>query len=559
MALLRRQRYRQGASFCGRMSPISVVSALLWAFHCLCFIPFTRSFHPTHNCYNIYQTLHTRNRRNVHLVIVSATKVRKSPTSTNDISTKSKFYLQLPQKVIRIYTDYAKRLWKETNPEARKYVDSHRVAKSILLVQQLLLQSEEHFPALPTISSSRVVTAATSSYAATAIPEPQRQQLLDACEAALQSIGVAATPILEQSSHSPRGQQQSIQQYISSNGKILVNGEVSTTSEIKKLTGDSKSLQQQKQPEIISSQSIKTKQATRSIGFGAAMGLAVTCWVFSGNYLFTGLFTLMTALGQLEYYRMVMNTGIFPARRISVIGACSMFLAALFTPDLHHIVLPLSGVWAMIWFLTMRRTLTPIPEIATTFTGLFYLGYVPSFWVRIRLIGMGQREPTRLAPIVEPMLKFLETQGKTLPGFIPQAIHLPITTGAIFIFWTWLSLAFSDVGAYFVGRSFGKTKLGSVFPAAGATSPNKTIEGVVGGCAISAVLAIVGAWVQRWPNPFLTGGLHGLFLGLLGLLGDLTASMLKRDAGLKDFGDLLPEHGGIMDRVDSFIWTAPYS
>ena len=306
---------------------------------------------------------------------------------------------------------------------------------------------------------------------------------------------------------------------------------------------------------VTTNQSAKTR---RSIGFGAAMGLAVTCWVFSGSYIFTGLFTLMTALGQLEYYRMVMNTGVFPARRISVIGACSMFLAALFTPDLHQIVLPISGLWAMVWFLTMRRTLTPIPEIATTFTGLFYLGYVPSFWVRIRLIGMG-REPTRLAPITGPMLKFLEAQGKTLPSFIPQAIHLPITTGAIFIFWTWLCLAFSDVGAYFVGRSFGKTKLGSVFPAAGATSPNKTIEGVVGGCASSAVLAIIGAWVQRWPYPLITGTLHGVILGLLGLLGDLTASMLKRDAGLKDFGDLLPEHGGIMDRVDSFIWTAPYS
>lgn len=69
----------------------------------------------------------------------------------------------------------------------------------------------------------------------------------------------------------------------------------------------------------------------------------------------------------------------------------------------------------------------------------------------------------------------------------------------------------------------------------------------------------IGAWVQRWPWWFLTGAIHGILLGLLGLIGDLTASMMKRDAGLKDFGDLLPEHGGILDRVDSFVWAAPYS
>jgi CDP-diglyceride synthetase len=212
----------------------------------------------------------------------------------------------------------------------------------------------------------------------------------------------------------------------------------------------------------------------------------------------------------------------------------------------------------MIWFLTMRRQVTTIPEIATTFTGMFYLGYVPSFWVRTRLFGM-MEEPTRLAPIAAPILNFLGKKAENLPAFIPQAVHLPITQGSVFIFWTWLCLAFSDVAAYFVGRAYGKTKIGAIFPAAGATSPNKTVEGLLGGCGLSAMLAMIGAWVQKWPYWALTGAVHGVVLAILGFVGDLTASMLKRDAGLKDFGDLIPEHGGIMDRVDSFIWTAPYS
>jgi hypothetical protein len=68
------------------------------------------------------------------------------------------------------------------------------------------------------------------------------------------------------------------------------------------------------------------KKKQRSILFGAIMGAVVAAWVFSGNYIFTGVFCLMTILGQLEYYRMVMSTGVFPARRISVIGATSMFI-----------------------------------------------------------------------------------------------------------------------------------------------------------------------------------------------------------------------------------------
>ncbi|KAL7577004.1 hypothetical protein ACA910_006754 [Epithemia clementina (nom. ined.)] len=303
----------------------------------------------------------------------------------------------------------------------------------------------------------------------------------------------------------------------------------------------------------------KKKRTHRSILFGAVMGMAVACWVFSGNYIFTGLFTLMTILGQLEYYRMVINTGVYPARSISVVGACSMFLTALFCPQHHQIILPLFGLWAMVWFLTMKRTATSIPEIATTFSGMFYLGYVPSFWVRIRLIGAG-REPTRLAPILGPWLNLLHKQAEgNLPAAALGVIHLPITTGAIFIFWTWLCLAFADVAAYFVGKNLGRTPLGKFAPAAGATSPNKTVEGVIGGCAVSALLGMFGAWVQKWPFWALTGMIHGTLLGLIGLIGDLTASMIKRDAGIKDFGDLIPEHGGILDRVDSFVWSAPYS
>lgn len=307
---------------------------------------------------------------------------------------------------------------------------------------------------------------------------------------------------------------------------------------------------------VVVQKETKKKKKGRSVLFGATMGLVVAGWVYSGNIAFTTLFTLMTAVGQLEYYRMVMNAGIYPARRISVLGACATFVTALFAPDLHQIVLPVFSTWAMIWFLTMRRRVTSISEIATTFTGMFYLGYIPSFWVRIRQLGGDLVAPTRFKPLVKPLFERLGQNN--LLAYLPKKIHYPITVGSNFIFWTWLCIAFSDVGGYFAGRKFGKTKLGAISPAAGKTSPNKTVEGVIGGCVFSLVLATLGAWIQRWPYWFILGPIHGVTLALLGLVGDLTASMLKRDAGLKDFGDLIPEHGGVMDRVDSYIFTAPY-
>jgi phosphatidate cytidylyltransferase len=430
-------------------------------------------------------------------------------------------------KLLHIYTDYAGRLWDETSIEARERMTASRLAVANKKSQEQLL-----------VLQQRTTRNAGDSYVTTTTSTNTNTSSLvhgddgggvnggvnDNDSLRKNDVPTAATSVLP----------------------------VAATTTTAAATAVATTALPPPPPAVL------VKKPRRSIAFGAAMGLVVTTWVFSGNYIFTLLFTLMTILGQLEYYRMVMSTGVYPARRISVVGACSMFLTALFTPDLHQICLPLFGCYAMIWFLTMKRTPTTIPEIATTFTGMFYLGYVPSFWVRLRIMG-SNREPTRLASIAGPVLRYLQRQGQSLPHFVPSAIHLPVTSGAIFIFWTWLCLAFNDVGAYFVGRKFGRTKLGVISPAAAATSPNKTIEGLIGGCAVSAMLAIFGAWVQRWPFPILSGGVHGIILGLLGLIGDLSASMLKRDAGIKDFGDLIPEHGGIMDRVDGFIWTAPYS
>jgi phosphatidate cytidylyltransferase len=107
----------------------------------------------------------------------------------------------------------------------------------------------------------------------------------------------------------------------------------------------------------------------------------------------------------------------------------------------------------------------------------------------------------------------------------------------------------ADVGAYFAGRKFGRTKL------APRVSPGKTWEGVAGGLAASTVMALIGVlWFQQ--NPWLFVGLCALVVAA-SVVGDLTESLFKRHAGLKDSGSLLPGHGGLLDRVDSVTAAAP--
>jgi phosphatidate cytidylyltransferase len=381
--------------------------------------------------------------------LAAASPKQDAPESSSKLRKRD-----IPGEAVRIYADYAGRLWNETNPDARRAIATTKAAEAIRQVQHII-RGDEYI----------------TQFAA--IDDQPRQQLLDACSDLLAAMDNATlaegvAPPAPNALSAAMENATATTTWSEANAVALEHGEGTTT------TGPAK------------------KKGRRSILFGATMGLAVAGWVFSGSYIFTGIFTLMTLLGQLEYYRMVINTGVYPARRISVVGACSMFLTALFTPNYHQLCLPLFGLWAMIWFLTMKRTPTTIPQIATTFTGMFYLGYVPSFWVRIRLLGAG-REPTRLAPLAGPFLRAIQNKAeRRLPSFLPKAVHLPITTGAIFIFWSWLCLAFADVGAYFVGKNFGKTKLSKISPAAGATSPNKTVEGVVGGCVVSAMLGMLG-------------------------------------------------------------------
>lgn len=135
-----------------------------------------------------------------------------------------------------------------------------------------------------------------------------------------------------------------------------------------------------------------------------------------------------------------------------------------------------------------------------------------------------------------------------------------VELGCFYIVLVFLGAWVTDAGAYFVGRLFGRHKL------APDISPKKTVEGAAGGVActvavFAAAAPIYGLYVSahgqvlRWSEPRLL--LAALLCALMAILGDLAASAIKRQCNIKDFGNILPGHGGVLDRFDSIMFVAP--
>ncbi len=240
--------------------------------------------------------------------------------------------------------------------------------------------------------------------------------------------------------------------------------------------------------------------------------------VWLGGWWFTAAVGVIVHLGLLEFFRMAQFKGIRPATKTTLVAvqlllfttqAASQAAGAdgLFSGDVAAAVLPASGAVICGWLLLQPVTGT-IADIAASVFGLFYLGFLPSHWIKLR----------------------------DLPG------GLALTLLACFL------IVATDIGSYVIGRRLGRRPLSPI-------SPGKTVEGACGGVACAmAVGAIGGSWIG-WSWGWLIGALLGAVVALFALVGDLTESMMKRDAGLKDSGDAIPGHGGVLDRIDSYLFV----
>ncbi len=234
---------------------------------------------------------------------------------------------------------------------------------------------------------------------------------------------------------------------------------------------------------------------------------------FAGPFLFSLLVFVVTALALNEFHRIVLPEGRWFERHLATaLGALLALLVASMNTVPAFAGMSFVIIFWLAWFLFRFQDLeTVMQQIGLIFLGIFYL----------------------VIPLAH--LGALAT----------------LESGKLWIFFILLLTMASDTAAYFVGVSLGRHKL---YP---AISPNKSIEGSIGGIA-GAALAVLGA--EMWFLPeigFLDGFLLVLILGPLAQIGDLIESMLKRSFGVKDSGGLIPGHGGLLDRLDSLVLIFP--
>lgn len=241
--------------------------------------------------------------------------------------------------------------------------------------------------------------------------------------------------------------------------------------------------------------------------------------LYMGYYPSVILFSIISFLGALEFYKLAKKHSI-PYRFLGAMFSSSIvFLGGYLLA--HPREIWVFGVWifiaiSFVILLLSSGSKTAITDISITLAGAFYLA-IP--FLSLLVLGI-------------------------IPSYRPVNFswELPLS---IFVL-TWVN----DSGAYLVGRTFGKHKLFE------RISPNKTWEGSIGGLIFSLIFSILIH--QAWPIFGLgTWLITGLFVSVFANVGDLMESAFKRNAQVKDSGNIMPGHGGILDRFDAILLTAP--
>ena len=257
---------------------------------------------------------------------------------------------------------------------------------------------------------------------------------------------------------------------------------------------------------------------------GLIIGFSALFAIMAGGIPLTIVVLIIVVLGAKEYTQILQHKGFLPSFKIIMASSVLFAILAYFNRfDLVPLAFTASAIMAFMWVL-FRGKQPYIANVATTILGFVYCGWFPLHLLFLRDIG-----------------------GE--PAFNCLIKHSPDGMGAAYAIMVFLSIILTDSMCYYSGLRYGKHKLSPVI------SPNKTIEGSIGGTLSCIVFCMIfgGVLQIEWYHTLIIGVLTAVFAQI----GDLSESMIKRDAGVKDSSNILPGHGGFLDRTDSYILAIP--
>ncbi len=250
-----------------------------------------------------------------------------------------------------------------------------------------------------------------------------------------------------------------------------------------------------------------------SLVFGPA--ILISAWI--GGYAFLGLVTLMVMLAMHEFYSLAVHKNARPQKILGIATGASLCLLLYFN-QLQHLWILLSASFLVILIIELFRNKdSAILNVAATLLGIYFVALTLGFLLLIREV--------------------------------PNPISYKL--GGSLVILIFATVWVCDSAAYMLGSKFGKHKLFE------RVSPNKTVEGTAFGFLFALLTAYI-CQLTFLPEISLVDALAiGVICGSFGQASDLIESLFKRDAGVKDASNLIPGHGGVLDRFDSEILVAP--
>ncbi len=255
----------------------------------------------------------------------------------------------------------------------------------------------------------------------------------------------------------------------------------------------------------------------------AVIGIPVAiCVINYGEWLFAAAIVILTLLAWHEFYVMLKNKSITVFYSLGVAASIVILGCAWLGNSQEMMMVMFASTLLALMRVVISGTAFTLVDVAFSLLGIFYISISFAHLVLLRF--------------TDQTVKLITSSGE-------------LSAGAAYLWLAFIGTWASDTFAFFIGSYFGKHKL------CPAISPNKTIEGAVGGMCGSIIAITLLAVTFKLPIGHSI--IMGILVGIAAPAGDLVQSAIKRFAGVKDSGQVLPGHGGILDRFDSILFAVP--